>query len=289
VSAIQTTRAWRVCGVAIAVALAIVASGCGYAGSGSGGASQGTVDRASCSGCRPILSPQQVAVVQLTFPSFQPEGFSGGIVPTTFVPANFQPAEFFGPPSTGPTESTPQLGISVLTNGYDNSQEPSQLSSGGTYFTRALVAQQFALGTIQRSPLNLLEQRMGVSLTPDAATLSINLREERVSLSLIDQDMVFIRDQLAIQLPQVENVNPANAQIVIEPSIFYAYGTNFGNIWAGGLTSSLGSDRYLIQLADFYITFDSSGNIVITNWEDYLVDEAINFYVLSIGRSDLAR
>jgi hypothetical protein len=265
---------------------------CGTVGSSSDPpqGSQGTVDRPACTGCAPLLTAQQVAVVRQTFPDFQPDEFSPGTSPSasTLVPANFVPAEFFGPPNPASAERTPQLNISVLTNGYDAALYPAQVGPAGTYFTGALTAQQFTLGTIYRSPLDLLQQRMGLPQTHDAPTVAINLSDGRVDLSKIDQDMIFIRDQESQVLPAIANVNPANAKIVIEPTIFYAYGTNDGDIWVGGLTSQQPDGSYVIQLARFYITFDSQGHIIISNWEDFLVDEATNFYVLSIGRSDLA-
>lgn len=238
-----------------------------------------------------MLSPQQIAIVQKTFPNFRPEEFSQGTNPltATLVPSNFVPARFFGLPNPASPESTPTLGIHVLTNGYDGVQYAAHLGPTGIYFSRSYVAKQFTLSTVQRSPLNILQQRMGVPQTPDAPTVSIDLSAGRVDLSTIDQDMMFIRDQEAQALPAIANVNPTNAEIEIEPSIFYAYGTNHGDIWVGGLTSRQPDGSYLIQLARFYIAFDSKGNMSIVNWEDYLVDEATNFYVLSIGRSDLAR
>lgn len=288
-----TRNVW---GVLAAFVLAVSSSGCGYSGGqaksgGSTSATQGTVDRPACLDCAPILSSQEVAVVRETFPGFEPEEFGPGTNPVTsaLVPSNFVPADFFGAPDSGSVEYTPVFNIPVTTNGYDGVSGPADVPDQVFYFTRGLTERKIPLGTVYRSPLNLLEQRMGVTLTPDAQTVAIDLRERRVSLSRIDQDMSFIRDQLAIRLPAVANVDPANVHVVIEPSIFYAYGTNDGDIWAGGLTTPLGSGHYLIQLADYYITFDSRGNPIVTNWEDYLVDEAVNFYVLSIGRNDLAR
>ncbi len=288
------TRKIRVsAGVFVSLLLSMMTVSCGTVGSSSGPApgSQGTVDRPSCTGCVPLLSAQEVAVVQQTFPEFQPEEFSPGTNPlaSTLVPANFVPAEFFGQPDPASAEHTPQLGISVLTNGYDASQYLAQVGPAGTYFTRSSVPQQFTLGTIYRSPLDLLQQRMGLPQTPSAPTVAIDLSDGRVDLSKIDQDMTFIRDQESQVLPAIANVNPANAEIEIEPTIFYAYGTNDGDLWVGGLTSQQPDGSYLIQLSRFYITFDSQGDMIISNWEDFLVDEATNFYVLSIGRPDLAR
>ena len=268
---------------------AIVAtSSCGYAGAGD---PPGPLSSSACPSCKPILAPQQVSVVQEVFPKFQPEGFSPGTDPLmapALVPSDFSPAEFLGPPIPAAAEQTP-MGISVETNGYDGTAVLSELPSPGVYFDRSLQPHTFTLGVVNRSPLNLLQGRMGVPLTPDAPTVNIDLRASQVNLTRIDEDMVFIRDQLSEQLPAIAGVDPTNAKIVIEPSIFYVYGSNFGNTWAGGVTEATGGGHYMIHLADFYITFDPSGNMVIVNWEDYLVDEAINFYVLSVGRPDLAR
>lgn len=290
---ILSTSRWRVwlraLGAGIVVGTVVAASSCGYTGAGDPPA--GAQSGSPCAKCEPILSPQQVSIVQEVFPHFQPEAFSPGTNPLAtsgLLPSNFSPAEFLGPPAQEADKSTP-MGISVETNGYDGASVPSELASPGVYFNRSLQSCNFALGVIKRSPLNLLQGRMHAPLTPGAPTLEIDLRSTQVNLTRIDEDMIFIRDQLSEQLPAVAGVDPTNAKIVIEPSIFYVYGSNFGNTWAGGMTQAAGNGHYTIHLADFYIRFDPSGNMIISNWEDYLVDEAINFYVLSVGRPDLAR
>ncbi len=272
----------------IALFAITMTAGCGVAGGGT----QASSDPPSCSSCEAILSNTEVVVVQQTFPYFTPEEFAPNTDPNSsdLTPSNFVPAQFFGPQEQGdPAERTPTLSITVYTNGYDNPSQPPAFAAQGTYFTHSLQAAPFTLSTIQRSPLNLLQQRMGVPLTPNAATISIDMRNWRVSLSEIDQDMAFIRDQLSQVIPEIGSVVPADATITIEPSIFYAAASNYGGIWAGGLTTPNRDGTYGIQLAAFYITFDSQGNMIIVNWEDFLVDEAINFYVMSVGRSDLAR
>lgn len=273
------------------IALAVASSGCGLAGGGD--PSSGSGDLSTCHSCSPILTPQEVADVRQTFAKFQPEEFAGGVSPTVpaqdLIPFDFAPAQFFGPPTqTADVETTP-LGISVRANGYDTASYPDELAPKGIYFNWSQQPNLFTLSVANRSPLNELEGRMGLPLTPGAPTVDIDLRKGRVDLSRIDQDMSFIQGQLAEVLPDISQVDPTNAQIVIEPTIFYVQNSNFGDTWAGGETEPLGGNKYQIHLADFYIRFDSQGNMIIVNWEDYLVDEAINFYVMSIGRGDLAK
>jgi hypothetical protein len=240
---------------------------------------------------KPILSQSQIEIVRQTLPNFGPEVFAPGTDPTkenALTPFNFSPALFFGAPVPQGMRPTP-LGIQVETNGYDGAPQPVVLPSQGTYFDRRLTPHQFTLPIIQRSPLNVLQGRMGLPLTPNAPVLSVNLTEGRVDLTEIDSAMLFIRDQLATLLPAVAGVDPRNYEIVIEPTIFYVAGTTIGNTWVGGLTEPLGGGRYRSDVLAFYMVFHLDGSTTMANWKDFLEDEAINFYVLSVGRNDLAR
>jgi hypothetical protein len=237
----------------------------------------------------PVMTSQQVATVRQTFPFFQPEEFTPGVNPSNpvkFTPNDFEPAQFFGPAQPQGMTPTPS-GILLETNGYDLPDQPLLLGTTGTYFDRVSgQPYQFSLGKIVRSPLNILEERMGVPDTPDAPTISIDLRNDRIDPAYVDNLLFTIRSQLAIAFPQIMDVDPRNCEVVIEPSVFYVHGSNYGNTWAGGLTEYLGGGRYRIHLEVFYI---SGGTRLITNWADYMVDEATNFYVASIGRPDLER
>jgi hypothetical protein len=57
-----------------------------------------------------------------------------------------------------------------------------------------------------------------------------------------------------------------------------------GDTWAVGLTETIPGGKYRITVAVFYV----NGNRVQNDWRKALIDEAINFFVLSIGRPDLA-
>jgi hypothetical protein len=237
----------------------------------------------------PILTAQQVAIVRQTFPFFQPEEFTPGVNlanPLSFTPNNFEPAQFFGPAHPQGMRPTPS-GILLETNGYDSQEQPLLLPATGTYFDEVSgQPYQFSLGMIVRSPQNLLEERLGVPLTPDAPTISIDLRKDRIDPAYVDSLLFTIRAQLAMALPQIMNVDPRRCEVVIEPTIFYVYGSNYGNTWSGGLTESIDDGRYRLHLEAFYI---SKGGRRIANWADYMIDEATNFYVASVGRPDLER
>lgn len=237
---------------------------------------------------KPALSNTEITTVQQTFPSFAPELFA----PQTSVtnsnsnlsPSNFSPAKFFGPSSLQGFKPTP-LGISLETNGYDGPQMPLHFPANGTYFDRLGNPLQFNLGTVTRSPENILEGYMGVPQKSGAPVMTIDLSMGKVDPVFIDQFMLTLRDQLAIALPAIANVDPANCEIIIEPTIFYVNGGNFSPGYAGGLTESLGNNRYRIHVQAFYMTSPQN----VSNWADYLIDEGLNFYVKSVGRDDLAR
>ena len=234
----------------------------------------------------PILTSRQIVQVQESFPQFLPElfkPFTDVSNPGLFTPENFSPALFFGKPLPSTVDQTPK-GISVQTNGFDNNHGIQLLPATGTYFDRNGTPYTFELGIISRSPQNILEGYMERPLTPNAPTVEIDLRMASVDLVYVEQLMYELRDQFSNALPEIANVDPANCSIVIEPSIFYATNTNYGDSYAGGLTESLGGNRYRLHVLAFYMSASSSP----ANWADYLVDEGLNCYVLSVGRPDLA-
>jgi len=245
------------------------------------------VDASPSSDWASILSSQQIAQVQESFPKFQPElfkPFTDVTNPDAFTPGNFSPALFFGKPVSSTAVQTPK-GISVQTNGFDNNHGIQLLPATGTYFDRKGIPYTFELGIISRSPQNILEGYMGRPPTPNAPTVEVDLRMGAANLVYVDQLMYELRDQLSNALPDIAKVDPANCSIVIEPTIFYATNTNYGDGYAGGLTESLGGNRYRLHVLAFYMSASSSP----ANWADFLVDEGLNCYVSSIGRPDLAR
>jgi hypothetical protein len=244
------------------------------------------VDASPSSDWAPILTSQQIAQVQESFSQFQPElfkPFTDVTNPDSFTPEDFSPALFFGKPIPSTVVQTPK-GISVQTNGFHNNHGIKLLPATGTYFDRNGTPYTFELGIISRSPQNILERYMGRPLTPNAPTVEIDLRMGSVDLAYLEQLMYELRDQLSSALPDIAKVDPANCSIVIEPSIFYATNTNYGDSYAGGLTESLGGNRYRLHVLAFYMSASSAP----ANWADYLVDEGLNCYVLSVGRRDLA-
>ncbi len=234
---------------------------------------------------QPVLTDEQVTVVRNTFSEFQPELFLDGKVPAgSFVPSNFTPAFFLGPPRAQGTRPTPR-GVAIETNGFDLLDKPEFLSSTGTYFDRALQPFSVNLGETTLSPLNELEARMQVPFTTGAPVIRVDRRKVRLDVGEVESILFSVRDALALRFPQIADVDPRNAEIVIEPSIFYVRNSNLGDGWAGGLVTSIGGGRYRIHVMVFYV----SGQRRVADWREYLISEAINFYVLSIGRPDLAR
>ncbi|NDQ56793.1 MAG: hypothetical protein GZ088_06930 [Acidipila sp.] len=234
---------------------------------------------------QPTMSQSQIAVVQQTFPNFIPSEIAPGTVlgdGSGLVPSNFLPAKFFGEPSITGAETTP-LGVSVQTNGYDGGVQPVFVADHGTFFDFQNNSFQFQLGPLDLVPLNKLESRMHVSFTPNSPILTVNRRSERVDLAEVDRILLSVQSSLALQLPAVAQVDVRNCRITLEPTIFYVQDSNFGSSWAGGSTHADGNGKYSLRLAVFYI----SNGRVIANWQMLLVDEAINFFVLSVGRPDL--
>ncbi len=126
---------------------------------------------------------------------------------------------------------------------------------------------------------------MHVPLTVGAPVLTVNRRSGRVDLSDVDRILLAVQSSLALRLPQIASVDIHKCQIAIEPSLFYVQHSNFGAGWAGASTEDLGNGNFKLHLAVFFM---SRAQKVIVNWQMYLVDEAINFFVLAIGRPDLA-
>lgn len=234
---------------------------------------------------QPVLTDEQVTAVRSTFPEFQPELFLDGKVPAgSFVPSNFAPAFFLGPPRPQGTRLTSR-GVAIETNGFDLPDMPELLPASGTYFDRTLQPFSVNLGETTLSALNELEARMQVPFTSGGPVIRVDRRKVRLDVGEVESILFSVRDALALRFPQIADVDPRNAEIVIEPSIFYVRNSNLGDGWAGGLVTSVGGGRYRIHVMVFYV----SGQRRVADWREYLISEAINFYVLSIGRSDLAR
>jgi hypothetical protein len=194
------------------------------------------------------------------------------------------PALFLGGLVSAESVRTP-LGLQVAPNGFDLSDQPMLLPSDGPYFDRQLNQYSFTLGTVDLIPLHNLEGRMHVPLTPNPPILTVDRRRLRIDPNEIDRIMFTVRDSVAMRFPQAMNVDLSRCDIIIEPTIFYITGTNFGNTWAGGAIEELGNGRYRIRVSVFYI----NGQRRVADWREFLVHEAINFLVLAIGRADLAQ
>jgi hypothetical protein len=237
---------------------------------------------------QPLMSQSEMDTVRQTFPNFIPakvapgSSVGSGLPPD---PSTFAPALFLGEPTPQSSELTPS-GIEVETNDYDGPGQPVLLPDHGTYFDSQNNPYQFQLGPLDLVPLNKLEARMHVPLTVGAPVLTVNRRSGRVDLVDIDRILLAVQSSLAIRLPQVASIDIHHCRISIEPTIFFLQQSNFGPGWAGASTQDLGNGNFRTRLTVFFISGDSK---VIVNWQMYLVDEAINFFVLSIGRPDLAQ
>ena len=234
------------------------------------------------------MSPAEIDTVRETFPNFiSPKIAPGTNFSTTssFSPDSFAPAMFFGEPSPGEVQLT-LSGVEVDTGGYDGLEQPVLLPDHGTYFDPQNNSYKFQLGPLDVVPLNKLEARMQVPLTANAPVLTINRRSGRVDISDVDRILLAVQASLAARLPAIASVDIRKCRLAIESTIFFVPQSNFGAVWAGGSTQNLGGGNFQIRLSLFYI---NGSRKTITNWQLYLVDEAINFFVLSIGRTDLAQ
>lgn len=237
---------------------------------------------------QPLMSQSEIGTVRQTFLDFIPPRVAPGASTgpaVSYDPSTFAPALFFGMPSAQGAQLT-AVGISVETNGYDGLGQPVLLPNQGTYFDPQNVAFQFQLGPLDLVPLNKLESRMHVPFTPNAPVLTVNRSSGRVELSDVDRILTAVQSSLALRLPQVASVDIRKCQVTIEPTLMFFQQSNFGGGWAGGSTEDLGNGNYKLHLAVFFI---GGAQRVVVNWQMYLVDEGINFFVLSIGRPDLAQ
>ena len=237
---------------------------------------------------QPVMSQAEIDTVRQTFPNFISPKIAPGTnfaAGSSFSPDTFAPALFFGEPAPRGVQLT-LAGVEVDTGGYDGLQQPVLLPDHGTYFDPQNNSYEFQLGPLDVSPLNKLEARMQVPLTANAPVLTISRRSGRVDISDVDRILLAVRSSLAMRLPAIASVDIRKCRVAIEPTIFFVSQSNFGAVWAGGSTQDLGGGNFQIRLSLFYI---SGTRKTITNWQLYLVDEAINFFVLSIGRPDLAQ
>lgn len=238
-------------------------------------------------GWEEVLSPSEVESIRETFPQFSPEMFAPGTPISGTVqltPQNFSPASFFGTSRPQGTRLSSR-GISIETNGFDAADIPAALPSAVTYIDRNHNSYQVPLGEVDLNPLHNLEYRMGGSLTLNPPRLLVDQRVPRATMAEIEQIMLGVQSAVTIRLPEVASVDPRVCEVVVEPTIFYVTNSNMGNTWAGGATNQLGGGRYRLHVELFYI----NSQRVFSDWRQYLTHEAINCFVLAVGRTDLAR
>lgn len=228
---------------------------------------------------QPALTNTEIAIIRQEFPSFLPELFAPGTDPThrtALTSDNFAPAEFFGPANPQGIKATP-YGISLETNGYDQSV-PASLPSSGTYVGPTGADIPFTLGPTTEYPLNYLEGHVGTTLhNPNGSPLTIDLSKTRVDPSYVDTLMLELRDQFASVYPPIANIDPRSCKIVIESAVFFEHiGSNAPAI-TDGYTSGIGGNPgpITIHVALFYITADGH----VYNWADSLIAQAVQFYM----------
>jgi hypothetical protein len=233
---------------------------------------------------KPALTVQQIATVRQTFPVFLPAlyapGFGPMSPPESYSPSNLNPEQFFGRPHPQGFKPTPLLGILLEANGFDGTQVPDPVPTGGTYYDSMGNPYTLDMNVITRCPLNILRGYMNLAPDQNAPLVSIDPTRTRVSPAEIDSFMMTLRSQFAMAIPAIANVDPRNAEIVIEPSYFYVSGIGY----ARGFTEQLDNAHYKIHLSVFDIDRFKS----MSNWQDVMVDEALNFYVFSTGNPNLA-
>lgn len=233
---------------------------------------------------KPALTAQQIATVRQTFPQFLPAlyapGFSPMSPPGSYSPSNLDPEQFFGMPHPQGLKPTPLLGILLETNGFDGTQVPDPVPTGGTYYDSMGNPYTLNMNVITRCPVNILRGYMNLAPDQNAPVVTIDPTRTRVSPAEIDSFMSTLRGQFAMAIPAIANVDPRNATIVIESSYFYVSGLGY----AHGFTEQIDNTHYRLHLS----VFDVDRYKNVSNWQDVMVDEALNFYVYSTGNSGLA-
>jgi hypothetical protein len=232
---------------------------------------------------KPALTDPEITTVRQTFPLFLPAlyapGFGPMSPPESYSPNNLDPEQFFGMPHPQGFKPTP-LGILLETNGFDGTQVVDPVPTGGTYYDSRGNPYTLNMNVITRCPLNILRGYMNLAPDPNALLVTIDPTRTRVSPAEIDSFMLMLRSQFAIAIPAIANVDSRNAEIVIESSYFYVSG--FG--YARGFTEGLDNTHYKIHLS----VFDVDRSKSLSNWQDAMVDEALNFYVFSTGNGNLS-
>jgi hypothetical protein len=200
--------------------------------------------------------------------------------PGSYSPSNLDPEQFFGMPHPQGLKPTPLLGILLETNGFDGTQVPDPVPTGGTYYDSMGNPYTLNMNVITRCPVNILRGYMNLAPDQNAPVVTIDPTRTRVSPAEIDSFMSTLRGQFAMAIPAIANVDPRNATIVIESSYFYVSGLGY----AHGFTEQIDNTHYRLHLS----VFDVDRYKNVSNWQDVMVDEALNFYVYSTGNSGLA-
>jgi len=235
---------------------------------------------------QPVLTSAEVALIRQAIPPFEPERFAEGSSTLTagvLTPENFAPAVFWGYARPRGMR-TSQSGIMIETNGFDADDLPTRLPSQVTYIDRNHQQYQITLGLLDLNPLHNLERRMGGSLTLNPPALVVDQRVPRASMEEIEDIVLRVQSAVSLRLPQVASIQPRACEVVVEPTIFYVTGSNYGDTWAGGRTESLGGNRYRLHVEFFYINSQRA----FADWRQFLVHETINCFVFAVGRPDLA-
>lgn len=230
-----------------------------------------------------ILTTSDVEVVRANFPRFQPESFAPGVSPSSSIldSSNFVPARFFGTSQPQGFVQTPG-GVRIETNGFGRLEQPF-LPERVDYFDRNRTQYLVRLARRDLKPSQEIRRRLGLPTSGDFPPLWTDPTDTRIQLDEVDLIMSRVKEAAAEFLPAVSNLPPNTCEIVVEPTIFYVRNSNHGDTWAGGLVNPLGDGRYRLHVSVFYINNER----IFADWRPFLAHEALNCYVMAVGRRDL--
>ncbi len=235
---------------------------------------------------QPMEAPNQVKSNQQAFALYRPDLVDPGYLPLNgrpLLPWNYAPALFFGPGMTENPKALPN-GAMIWTNGFDSLPASAMPPAQFTVYDLFGASHDVQLGPKQVTPLWNMEQRLKVPLTNNPRSLMVDQRNLTIDLQEVNQLVDLSRDAVVTYFSQAASVDIRNCDIIIEPSIFFVPASNFGSVWAGGLTHATVTGKFRIHVMLFFI--NSQGTAY--DWRDFLMHEVINFYLVSIGRPDLA-
>lgn len=246
-------------------ALLLLSAGCG-----SGGGSPEIIVPSAAQArpdCHAILTSEQIEEVRSQFALFQPELYCLGANPSdgsSLLPENYVPARWFGEQRPSDLHQT-GLGIQYKGNGFERFDVLFSLPTRIDYFDT------------EGNPFSVELPNSDLD------------RQIRVTATAIDQVFLAVQDDLGQQFPEVRDVNPSSITLKFEPTIFFVFSSNFGDTWAGGVTSLDGRN---IHVAFFHL---SPRQKLPISWRGipgvsrgWLENEFRNALLIQTGHTELA-